>query len=402
MKKFKFIVILLVTLVLLLSSLVSGCGGESQKETISTSDVSLQFEQLGTWNYPFFPGMEEFTEYYDPEGGLFEAITITTTDINSVDYLVLSFDPMSGPGHNSRLFIFDIEDPVSPRLISSIAHPDQERKAYLVRDVAIRDGILYAGLFGDKGLWMVDISNPASPVDLGITPVETNKNILVSGNYLYSSGQLYNGVIVCDVSDVDDVREIKRLDISTRDCRLAISDSLLFVGIKRTLTVYDISSPENPEKLSYCELSLSGNLSINNLDPYTMDWSNWAHINDIQASGDYVYITFGAGQVHVVDVSNPSSPRETTPINLGGFAISLTLNGDLLYVTKSNYEGKKIQLAVLDVSEPENPKLVDSVITESDFILGGVSFAYCWARPQVVDSFIFIPGMRYLDIFELR
>jgi hypothetical protein len=402
MKKLIYIIVLLVTPLLFLSLIVTGCGGDVQNETITTSDVPLRLEQAGTWNYSFFPGMEEFTEYYDPEGGLYETITITTAEINGADYLVLSFDPLSGPGHNSRLFIFDIEDPVSPRLISSIAHPDQERKAYLVRDVSIRDDILYAGLFGDKGLWMVDISNPASPVDLGIAPVETNMNILVSGNYLYSSGQLYNGIIICDISDVSNVKEIKRLDIPTRSCQLAINDNLLFLGIERTLIIYDISSPDKPKKLSDCELSLSGNLSIDNPDPYTMNWSNMARINDVQASGDYVYIGFGAGKVRVIDVSNPSSPRETTPINLEGFAISLTLKGDLLYMTKSDYEGKKIQLAVLDISETENPKLVDSVTTESDFILGGVTFAYCWARPQVVDDFIFVSGMRYLDIFELR
>jgi hypothetical protein len=401
MKRVKSIVVLLVALILLLLSMVSGCGDESQNETISTSDMLLQLEQVGTWDYSFFPGLDKIDFDYDPEGGLFEAITITTADISGANYLVLSFDPRSGPGQNSRVFIFDIEDPVSPRLISSIAHPDQERKAYLVRDVAIREGMLYAGLFVDKGLWMVDISEPASPVDLGIAPVETNNNILVSGNYVYSSGQLYNGVIICDVSNANSVKEKKRLDISSRSCRLEISGNLLFVGIERTLTIYDISSPENPEKLADCELNISENLS-SEIEWQTMDWSNLARLNDIQASGDYVYITFGAGQVRVIDVSDPSSPRETTPINLGGFAISLTLKGDLLYVTKSDYEGKKIQLAVLDVSEPENPRLVDSIMTESDFILGGASFAYCWARPQVVDDFILVSGMRYLDIFELR
>jgi len=332
-------VVLLVTLVLFLSSIVSGCVDEGQNKTITTSDMPFRLEQVGTWNYSFFPGLEDIDFDYDREDGLFEAITVTTADINGADYLVLSFAPSSGPGRNSRVFIFDIEDPVSPRLVSSIAHPDQERKSYLVRDVTIRDSILYAGLSGDKGLWMVDISDPASPVDLGIAPVETNKNILVSGNYVYSSG-LYNGFIVCDVSDANHVKEIKRLDISSRDCRLAISGDLLFVGIKRTLTIYDISSPENPEKLADYEVAMSGKLSTKmGWSDHIMDWSNWAQINDIQASGDYVYITFGAGQVRVIDVSNPASPRETTPINLGGFAISLTLKGTLLYVTESDYEG---------------------------------------------------------------
>jgi hypothetical protein len=74
----------------------------------------------------------------------------------------------------------------------------------------------------------------------------------------------------------------------------------------------------------------------------------------------------------------------------------------MLYVTGSDYEGKKIQLVVVDVSEPANPKLVDSAATTSDFILGGVTFAYCWARPLVANDQIYISGMSYLDVFELR
>ena len=169
----------------------------------------------------------------------------------------MTLDPTRS-GENSGLFIFDIENPVSPRLASSIVHPDEERKSYLVRDIAIQDRFIYAGLFGDKGLWMVDIAEPASPVDLGIAAVETNSNILVSGDYLFSSGQLYNGIIVCDISEPGNVKEATRLDIPTRDCCLEISGDLLFMGIRNILTIYDISKPENPVKLVDFELSLSG------------------------------------------------------------------------------------------------------------------------------------------------
>jgi hypothetical protein len=401
MKQSKSITLLLAML-LFISSTVSACEDETQNATMADSDKPLRLEQVGTWNYSFFPGMERFTEYYDPEGGLFEAITIDTAEINGKDYLVMSFDPLSS-GHNSRLFIFDIENPVSPRLISSIAHPDEERKSYLVRDIAIQGGVIYAGLFGDKGLWIVNISDSASPVDMGVSPIEANNNVIVSGDYLYSSGQLYNGIIVCDVSDASDVKEIKRLDISTRDCQLEMNEDLLFLGIENILTIYDISSPGKPEKLVDFELSLSGELSTGmKWDGHIMDWSDWAHINDIKSSNNYAYVAFGAGQVRVIDISNPASPKEVTTFNLGGFAISLAADKELLYVTKSDYESKKIQLSVVDISDPENPGLVDSKMTESDFILGGVTLAFCWMRPQVVDDFIFVSGMRYLDVFELR
>ncbi len=80
----------------------------------------------------------------------------------------------------------------------------------------------------------------------------------------------------------------------------------------------------------------------------------------------------------------------------------MTLKDELLYVTESDYEDKKIQLIVIDVSESANPGLVSSTTTSSDFVLGWVTFAYCWARPIVVNDIIFVSGMRYLDVLKLK
>jgi hypothetical protein len=385
----------------LLITALTGCGDTEPEEGIPVSDIEFRLEKYGTWDYSHFLETAETDFYYDPDSGMSEAITIDTVEIGGVDYLVLTLDPTIGPGENSGLFIFDIENLISPRLVSSIVHPDEERKSYLVRDIAIRDGIVYAGLFGDKGLWVVDISDPASPVDLGISQVETNDNILVSGDYLYSSGQRYNGIIVCDISDAGNVEEVTRLDIPTRDCCLEIGGDLLFMGIKNILTIYNISSPESPVKLIDFELSLAGGLSTETgWEGHKMDWSNWAHINDIQVSGNYAYIAFGAGGVRIVDITDPASPEEIKTAGSGRFAISLKVENDLLYVTNTDYENTKIQLDILDISEPENLVLVDTVMTETDFIMGGVTFAFCWMRPQITGEYIMIPGMRQIDVYR--
>jgi len=404
MKNLKSIIVLLVTLVLLLSLLISGCGDESQKETISPSDGSLRLEQIGTWNYSFFPGLEDIAFDYDPEGGLIDAITITETTINEKQYLLLSFDPLSGPGQNSRVFIFDTTDPLSPRLVSSIAHPDEGRKSYLVRSVSVQDDFLYAGLFANKGLWMVDISDPANPKDLGIATVELHKDLIVSGNYAYGSGQMFNGVSICDISDVENVKEVARQDISTRDCRLALSGNLLHVGIGDILTLYDVSTPSSPRQVGICNLAVSGNLTTDLPfpEPGEVHWNNWAHINDIQASGNYVYVAFGSGQIRVVDVSNPSSPKEIAEAETGGFAIALILKDDILYVTKSDSTSRKLQIAIVDISEPEKPELIGSIVTDSDFGFGGATLSYMWARPQIIGDCIYVAGIKYFDIFNLK
>ncbi|MBN2074270.1 MAG: hypothetical protein JW762_01840 [Dehalococcoidales bacterium] len=390
----------LLSMILVYLVIFPGCNDNELDEGIPVSNIEFRLEKYGTWDYSHFLETAETDFPYDPDSGMSEAITINTVEIKGINYLVLTLDPM-GSGENSGLFIFDIENPVSPCLVSSIVHPVKERKSYLVRDIAIQDEIIYAGLFGDKGLWVIDISDPASPVDLGIADVETNSNILVSGDYLFSSGQRYNGIIVCDISNPGNVKEVTRLDISTRDCCLEISGDLLFMGIKNILTIYDISKPESPVKRVDFGLSLSGGLSTETgWEGHKMDWSDWAHINDIQVSGNYAYIAFGAGDVRVIDINNPKSPEELKTAGVGRFVISLKAENDRLYVTNTEYENTKIKLDILDISEPENLVLVDTVTTEADFILGGVTFAYCWMRPQTTGEYIMIPGMRIIGVFR--
>jgi hypothetical protein len=56
----------------------------------------------------------------------------------------------------------------------------------------------------------------------------------------------------------------------------------------------------------------------------------------------------------------------------------------------------------VDVSEPSNPKVIDSIETEFMFGFGGATLAYMWAHPQVVKDYIYIAGVNYMDVFRLR
>jgi hypothetical protein len=187
---------------------------------------------------------------------------------------------------------------------------------------------------------------------------------------------------------------------------MAVSGDCLFVGIGRTLTVYDVSIPSSPQQVGVLDLSLSGDLTTES-PPYQLEgtevhWANWAYIIDLQASGDYVYAAFGAGQIRVIDVSEPAAPRETSVIDLDGFAIAITLEGDLLYVTKSDAETRMLQLSIVDISNPESPELLDTVVTTSFFGFGGASYAYCFAHPQVIGDYVYVGGVNFFDIYKIR
>lgn len=350
----------------------------------------------GRWQY-------DFPQIYDPEIGFFDAITITSTSIKGKDYLILSFDPLSGP-NNSRFFIFAVENPLSPRLVSTISPEQRGRDMFLVRSTAVQKNILFSSLFVDKGLWMVDISNPTEPRDLGIAPIEVTSHLIVQGTYAIASGQMYNGISISDISDPQNAGEVSRIDIPSRDCRLAISGHYLFIGIQQTLTIVDISTPAAPKTLCNYELEVPDDLStqLPAPTPGQIHWGSWASIIDLQADGDYLYVTFGAGQLRVIDVSDPLNSREVRSVDIGGFAIAITQKDNRLYVTKSDPENPLLGLSILDISQPDNPELLDSVETQSIFGFGGATFGYCWARPQVVGSYIYVAGLSYMDIFRIR
>lgn len=371
---------------------------------MTVSDSPLCLEQYGTWDYSDIDGMYEFTEHNDLAMDMlriFQPTVLETFTREGKPYMVMSIAPSSSD-ETSLLFIFDIENLLSPRMVSVVVQPEGERMNSPITDMAIKDGFIYCGLFGDSGLWAVDITDPTSPVNLGVSKVETNDNISVSGKHLYSTGQLYNGIIVCDISNPAEAKEIRKLDISTRDCVLETDGDLLLLGIKNILTVYDISSPDNPEEVAELKLDMSGGITNKmKWSGHKMNWSDWANIQDIQIKDNYAYIAFGAGNIRVVDLSSPEEPVEMKKINLPGFAISLTIENDLLYVSKSDYEATMIELAVIDISEIESPRLIDSTETEADFVFGGISFAYCWIRPQLTGEYILIPGREELEIFQL-
>ena len=200
------------------------------------------------------------------------------------------------------------------------------------------------------------------------------------------------------------MKETARIDVPSRDCRLAMRDKTLYVGIAQTITVVDLSLPSSPQTLSRYELPVSSGLSKDPPmpdRPGLIEWERWATINDLWVDGHYLYVSFGAGGLRVVDVSDPKALREVARVDVGGFAISMTRNVDRLYLTKSDRQIRKLQLCVLDVTDPNSPRVLSSTATESDFVLGGVSFAYCWMRPQVVGNHVFVGGLKGMEVITL-
>ncbi|MGF1638023.1 MAG: LVIVD repeat-containing protein [Cyclobacteriaceae bacterium] len=111
----------------------------------------------------------------------------------------------------------------------------------------------------------------------------------------------------------------------------------LFIGAEDAIYIYDISEPEVPRRLSRYSHIIA-------CDPVVVQ-GNYAYAT-LRISGCR---TFGSDVLEVIDISNLSSPRLVTSINMSS-PFGLGIDGTLLFVCEGN-----LGLKVFDATDPENP-----------------------------------------------
>jgi len=76
-------------------------------------------------------------------------------------------------------------------------------------------------------------------------------------------------------------------------------------------------------------------------------------VKDLFVSGDYLYVAAGDAGLRVIDVSDPSNPKEVGYCDTPGEAVGVYVSGSFAYVAAGD-----AGLRVIDVSDPSNPKEV--------------------------------------------
>ncbi|MDP8240283.1 MAG: T9SS type A sorting domain-containing protein [Candidatus Hatepunaea meridiana] len=157
----------------------------------------------------------------------------------------------------------------------------------------------------------MDISNPETPqeVCIEILPITETfpKRIRCMGNNLFiSSGE---GLIVYNIEDTQHPAMISVYRDIGDIYGLAVHDNYAYVGTSdNTLVILDVSDPSSPREIGSCQIGFQA--------------------SDIKVEGQYVYL---AGYHFVaVDISEINDPRQVGRINLtaGNFEIS----GDYAYL----------------------------------------------------------------------
>ena len=134
------------------------------------------------------------------------------------------------------------------------------------------------------------------------------------------------------------------------------------------------------------DVAVTGSTSLaDEIGPYVVGSLDTYRTNGVTISGNYAYVTNVFEGLKIIDISNPQSPKLIGSLNTDGHACGVTISGNYAYVTNV-FEGLKI----IDISNPQSPKLVGSLNTG---YINGVTISgnYAYAAADLA-------GLKIIDI----
>ncbi|MFQ5595075.1 MAG: LamG-like jellyroll fold domain-containing protein, partial [Anaerolineae bacterium] len=321
--------------------------------------------------------------------------------------VAVSGDPSAGSGQayayvadGARgLRVVDISNPSSPREVGAYDTPGSANGVAVSGDPSAGSGQAYAYVTWEStddfssggGLRVVDVSNPASPRQVGAydVPAGNPKDVAVSGGYAYVAwepgdpwgfgGGGNGGLYVLDVSNPAGPHQVGTYDTPGGANSVAVSGdpsagsgqayayvTWVFEGwpsSRSGLHVVDISNPASPRQVGV--------------------YSTPDSATSVAVSGTYAYVIWsdptsffpgsGGSGLRIVDISNPASPRQA-----GAYDISekpgadVATAGTYVYITEgdSTFPSEDGGLRVLDASNPASPHEVGFYSTPGGNALG--------------------------------
>jgi YVTN family beta-propeller protein len=264
---------------------------------------------------------------------------------------------------------------------------------------------------------VIDISNPATPVQIATTSVGTGpEQIVVSGRYAYVANTGSDTLSVVDISNPRAPRQVGvTAAISSGADTVFVSGRYAYVGGVNGISVVDVANPLSPVEIATAITGLGNTGSVYVSGRYiyagdsaagliaVIDISNPAlpllvatttvgsHVKSIYVSGRYAYTANQvAGTMSVVDISNPAAPVQVSTVSIGTQPYSVYVSGRYAYV--ANLISHTI--SVVDISNPLAPAQVSAIpvsnFPSSVFVSG--RYAYVSSAGTSVFSVIDISG----------
>jgi hypothetical protein len=267
-----------------------------------------------------------------------------------------------------------------------------------------------------RGVHVIDNSNPNSPKKISFIKIAGNVDISIKDDYLYADSLM--DLIVLDISDINNIKIVNRLDNVLRDNVVWPTEVDFFESVdidyeneillgwetvteRRLISEYEEKFNRMDDVFALAEASNDGavgqggslarfkivgdflyavdshNINIFNIQ----DLDDPQDLNDVYAGFDIETI-FNRGQhlflgsmrgMYIYDISSPASPTFVSEFQHGTACDPVVVDGDYAYVTLrggNQCGATESGLFIVDISNITNPELTISYPMDGPYGLG--------------------------------
>jgi len=215
-------------------------------------------------------------------------------------------------------------------------------------DLAVNDKIAY--ILDGEGLWVMDVSDPTHPMDVGFIPMLETKQVIEEDGYAF--GIDARGLWVLDLLNPIAPEFIGFKDTPDVPLELSINKGFAYVrddhGILR---IFDLANPTSITEVGVYDPpgQILGQEIVGNQIFVLRGLANENPLPSFSISGEYIYLADLDGGLQIIDISDP-----TRPTGIGSTSLQISdveVVGDQTYIFEV-VVGQNIHLWVLGISTP--------------------------------------------------
>ncbi len=276
--------------------------------------------------------------------------------------------------YQKGIHVVDLSDPSNPEPKAFMEVPGNV-------DMAIRNDMLYAESYVD--LLVIDISDPEQP-ELSKRIEDLFEYIIPPYDYDYPLDEIDQDKGVIEGYDIKKItREVYnypnpwpiywgyRLESSYMDAGGVSGPSANTYGVGGSMArfiTYDdyLYALESSWKLKSINIANTDNLHVEN------ELSLWGMVETVFIADNYLYIGTSSG-MHILDLLNPASPNLLSTYQHITSCDPVVVEGDRAYVTLrsgNNCGGTQDLLEIIDISDKYDPKRLSSFSMNEPYGLG--------------------------------
>lgn len=342
-------------------------GSASKDAETKTEDLLLRwdFEGDGLWDTELLPINENsiITHRYSLDMGPqpMSAVRLDYARKVAIDPAQPDFAYVAG---FKELYVIDVRNPADPLNVATIPIKGNARA------VAAAGGFVYLGVTGDipddDGIHIFNVANPQTPVLVASHrgSLSLVQDIFIADGYAYVA-DYFNDLQIVDVSDPFNPSSVGGILTSGEGNAVFVTQPYVYLAAGSAgLMIFDVSVPESP--------TLVGS------------YATPGNALGIAVSGNYAYVGDGIEGLHVVDITNPASPQLVATVPPLGASSEVSLSGNFVLI-----QATKSGIQIVDVSDPLDPKHAGSQITPY-YTSGVLAFGgYAYAAAAKAGLWIF-------------